>query len=184
MIRRTLVTCEEFERISASLGPCELIDGEIVQMSPGKPAQCVVTGNFVAILREFVLKHRLGRVLTNEAGIRISEDPPRIRGADVAFISYKRLPRGRLPDQFLRVAPELIVEILGADASWSQMEEKVKDYHGIGVDMVWVADPNTRTIKTYPRKGESAVFSEKQIMDGGKVLPGFRAPVARFFEQA
>ena len=36
----------------------------------------------------------LGRVVTNDSGIVTQRDPDTVRGADVAYYSYARLPKG------------------------------------------------------------------------------------------
>ena len=179
---QTLVTCEEFERLADELGPCELIDGEVRTLSPGGFRHSSTAQRIAFLLGGFVSEHKLGRVLGCEVGIHISQNPPRSRGADVVFISYKRLPLGAEPEGFLTVAPELVVEVFGLRDSWERLNEKVADYHRIGVDMVWVADPFTRTVRKFPRGGKPEIVHEGGTIDGGAILPGFSVPVVRFFE--
>ena len=85
-------------------------------------------------------------------GIRISEDLPRTRGADVAYLSFKRLPKGKLPEHFFSVAPELVVEIFPVNGSWDKMSEKVDDYITIGVELVWVARDYTHRENFYAQR--------------------------------
>lgn len=184
MTTRTMITCEEFEKLALAgkLSPwCELIDGEVVEMPPAGNEHNVSSDQVYGLLRDFVKPKGLGRVWSNEAGVRIRSELPRCRGADVLFISYKRLPKGKVPKGFLRVPPELIVEVLSD--TWSEMDEKVDDYHRTGVDMVWVVDPETRTVKKFPRGGKPAIVHDGGEIDGGKILPGFKVPVARFFDE-
>lgn len=186
MATKTLISCEEFEKLALAekISPwAELIDGEIIETMSGGFSHSIISANFVAIIREFVKANSLGRVLTNEAGIHIKSELPRSRGADVAFLSYKRMPKIERHSGFLRVAPELIVEVFGENDSWEKMDDKVQDYHRTGVDMVWVAVPQTRTIKKYPRRGEPTIVHDGSDIDGGKILPGFKAPIARFFDE-
>jgi Uma2 family endonuclease len=185
MATKTLMTTKEFESLclQGKLGHCELIDGEVIELAPGGNYHSITSLNIGGILRNFVLKHKLGRVMGNEAGIHIRDDLPRSRGADVVYISFKRIPRGKMPDGFLRTPPELIVEVVPADGSWRGMAEKVADYHSIGVDMVWIADPNTRTVKTYPRKGQPTIIHDGSSIKGGSILPGFSVPIASFFDE-
>lgn len=180
---QTPVTCEEFERLADELGPCELIDGEVRTLSPGGVRHSGTAQRASFILGGFVSEHKLGRVLGCEVGMHISHDPPRSRGADVVFISYKRLARGEEPEGFLTVPPELVVEVFGLKDSWERINEKVADYHRFGVDMVWVADPFTRTVRKFPRGGQPEIVHEGGTLDGGAILPGFSVPVKRFFEE-
>jgi Uma2 family endonuclease len=183
LLSRPTVTCREFERIAPFLGPSELIDGNIQELPFGDPEYGMVCVTIGSILGEFCKRTGSGRAFGNSAGIHIRADPPRTRGMDVAYISYKRLPRGPLPKGFFTMPPELVVEVLGESRTWEDLQEKIKDYHSIGVDMVWIADPHTRTVKTYPLKGESKVIHDGSEIDGGKLLPGFHVPIAEFFEE-
>ncbi|MCY3017950.1 MAG: Uma2 family endonuclease [Planctomycetota bacterium] len=176
-----LVTIEEFERMAHGLGPCELVDGEIVAMSPGHFKHSRVTATVAFILETYARRSKHGRALTNEAGVVVSTERHTVRGADAAFISYKRLPAGKECRGFLRQPPELVVEVLGVDDTWPGIEKKVSDYHGFGVDVVWVADPRTLSVRVYPKRGEPYVLHEKDVIAGGKLLPGFQCRVSEFF---
>jgi Uma2 family endonuclease len=134
------------------------------------------------MLDAYVSGRRIGRVGSNETGLHVKREPPRSRGADVVFISYQRLPADQEPEGFLTVPPELVVEVLGLKDSWEEMLDKVKDYHEFGVDMVWVADPHTRSVKKFPRGGAPMIVHEGQDIDGGSSLPGLKVSVAKFFE--
>ncbi len=41
--------------------------------------------------------------------------------------------------------PVLVVEILSPDDTFSEMRERVTDYQRMGVETVWIIDPQTRT---------------------------------------
>ncbi|HYG73600.1 MAG TPA: Uma2 family endonuclease [Planctomycetota bacterium] len=186
MATKTLISCEEFEALALAekVSPwAELIDGEIVEMAPGGWEHSYVSLNIATIIRDFVRANKLGHVGTNEAGIHIKSELPRSRGADVVFISYKRLPKGSRVKGFLRVPPELIVEVRSDKDTWAAVEEKVADYHRTGIDEVWVADPATRTVKKFFRNAEPVIVHDGSDLDGGAVLPGFKTPVARFFDE-
>ena len=124
---------------------------------------------------------KAGRVLTNETGVVVKRDPDSVRGADVLFISYQRLPATEQWEGFLRQPPELVAEVLGADESWKKMEEKIAEYHAFGVDLVWVADPRMLAVRLCPRGGEPSVLHGSDELTGGNVLPGFRCKVSEFF---
>lgn len=175
------MTAKEFARVAERLGPCELVNGEVVPMSPGGFQHSLVTGHVAGRLYIWVARKRVGRVLTNEAGLIVREAPDTVRGADVAYISYKRLPRAKTWTGFLRHPPELIVEVLGDDASWEDIETKTAEYHRFGVDLVWVVDPHTHTVRLYPKRGKGSVVHDGGEVRGGRLLPGFRCKVAEFF---
>jgi len=185
MAPKPLVTSDAYERLclAGEIGPSELVDGEIIMMAPGGFEHSFTSNRVGMMLSNFVVGRKLGRVLANEAGIHLDKEKGRSCGADVVFISYKRIPREERPRGFLTIPPELIVEVLPDDGSWTDMEKKVDEYHAFGVEMVWVADPNTRTVKLYPRGGEARIVHDGSELDGAPVLPGFKVPVAKFFDE-
>lgn len=178
-----LLTAEDFARVAGLLGPCELIRGEVVPISPGGLEHSQVTGRAFFLIETYNRRHRLGRVLTGEAGLVVARRPDTVRGADVAFISYVRLPRDLAERSgFLQSPPELVVEVLSRDTPWEKMEEKVADYHRFGVDLVWVLDLQTLTLRTYEREHPPKVFRDSDTVSADPHLPGFTSLVADFFQ--
>lgn len=125
--------------------------------------------------------HHLGHVLAGEAGFILRRAPDTVRGADVAFISYRRVPKDTQVSGFLEQAPELVIEVLGDDRSWSEMEEKINEYHAAGVDLVWVLDPRTLTLRAHARGTSPVLLRETDIASADPHLPGFSCRVADFF---
>jgi len=177
----TLIKADDFERMAPLLGPCELVKGEIVQMAPSGMGHSEVTTNICWLLLTHVKRAKSGRVLTNEAGIVVAQDPDTVRGADVLYLSYQRLAKAEKWKGFLRHPPELVVEVFADDDSWQKMETKIAEYHAIGVDMVWVAEPKTQSVRLYPKGGEPYVLHSNATIED-KALPGFRCSVSEFFE--
>ncbi len=116
---KKLVTGEELLAMG-DIGPCELIEGEIVKMSPTGGPHGNYETNFAFALKTFVRKHKLGRVMTGEVGIYTKRNPDTVRGADVAFVSNERYTKYK-KSGYLDVAPELVVEIFSPDDSMSEV---------------------------------------------------------------
>ncbi len=178
----SMMTVDEFEQVAESLGPCELIKGEVVFMSPGGFFHSQTSSNIGGLLRDCCEKEKCGRVLTNEAGVVTDPGLGTVRGADALYISYKRLAKGKGYEGFLRTPPELVAEVEGKDDTWKKLKQKVDEYHNLGVDLVWVADPKTRSVRIYPRGGKPLLKHDGEFIDGGKVLPKFKCRISRFFE--
>ena len=179
----TLLSAEDFELVAQVLGSCELVRGEIVPRSPGGILHSQVTMNAARLLDSHVRPLKIGRVLTGEAGVIVARRPDTVRGADVAFISYQRLPRGLSEHGFLKQPPELVIEVLSKDTSWTKMEEKVADYHAMGVDLVWVLDPQTVTLRAYPRGEGPLLLRDTDTATADPHVPGFSVSVGAFFEE-
>jgi Uma2 family endonuclease len=177
----TLLSAEDFAAVAPILGPCELVKGEIVPMSPGGLRHSRVTGNAFALIDAHCRSRNMGRALTGEAGVIVARRPDTVRGADVAYVSYQRLPDEGLGDGFLAVPPELVIEVLSKDTSWAKVEEEIADYHEFGVDLVWVLDPQTLTLRTYPRSAPSEIFQGDDLITADPHVPGFSTRTSAFF---
>ncbi len=47
--------------------------------------------------------------------------------------------------------------------------------------MVWLVDPITRTVSVYHDLRTAQVLTEKDMISGDDLLPGFSVPMAEFF---
>lgn len=181
MITKSRMTAKEFETACADLGPCELVRGEVIPLSPGGYEHSHITVNIAGLLWQWARQSKLGRVLSGEPGLVVENDPDTVRGADVVYISYQRIPRGGAPDGFPTVAPELVVEVVGKGQGWGKMVEKAGEYLHMGVDRVWVVDPKSRRVHVFRAECEPFVVPEDETMSDEAILPGFSCPVREFF---
>ena len=176
-----LVTGEQLLAMG-DIGPCELVEGRIVMMSPAGDEHGGYESNFDEHIKAFVRRHKLGKVRVGEIGIYTHRNPDTVRAADVAFISNERYAQRKTKGSYLEVAPELVVEIMSPDDRWSEVKQKLREYFSIGVKLVWVADPSDRTVYAYRSLTDVREFTEADTLPGDDVLPGFSVPVANLFE--
>lgn len=178
----TVITGDELARMP-DRGPCELVDGRIVPMSPTNPDHGRIELNIGAVLKHVVRAQNLGLVMTGEVGIFTRWGPDRVRGAHVLFISHTRYERRTKGRGFLDVAPKLVVEILSPDNPQIDTMQKVREYLAIGVLLVLVVDPTSRSITAYrPSGGNPQRYGEGEAVPCDDLLPGFEFPVAAAFE--
>ena len=177
----TLVTGEDLLAMG-DIGPSELVEGRIVRMSPTGGKHAIYELNFAEQLKAFVKQYRLGKVMVGEVGIYTHRNPDTVRAADVAFISSARYSQWKQTG-FVDIAPELVVEMLSPDDRMSDMMRKLREYFSIGVKLVVVADPETKTVYTYRSLTDVREFGEADTLSGDDVLPGFSVPVADVFEE-
>ena len=132
-------------------------------------------------LRAFAQQSKLGWVMSGEVGIYTRRHPDCVRGADIVFVSRERLSRP--PEGFLEVAPELIVEIISPSDRWSDMRRKLDEYFAIGVSLVWVVEPDNRTVLVYHTSINFRELGESDTLVGEGVLKGFSLRVADLFAE-
>ncbi|MBV8171403.1 MAG: Uma2 family endonuclease [Candidatus Eremiobacteraeota bacterium] len=84
---------------------------------------------------------------------------------DVAFLSYKRLPRSEMEEtEVPRIAPDMVVEVQSLSDQRCDIEEKVRVYLASGTDVVFLVNPLTRTVTIRDRKG-TRDLSESETLE-------------------
>jgi Uma2 family endonuclease len=173
-----LLTGEEFFALG-DIGPCELVDGRIVPISTTGGEYAIIEVEILRHLGNFNAQNKSGWVLGGEAGVYVRRNPDTVRGMDGAFISKVRHPAP--PKGFLEVAPELIIEVVSPNDRWKDIQDKLKEYFAIGVETVWLIEPEDRTIFVYSEITEMLRLEEEDILRGEGPLAGFELPVAAIF---
>jgi Uma2 family endonuclease len=113
----------------------EYVDGEIRERNVGKYEHARIQ----ALLILWFGTHEKNwdvQVVTEQ---RVQVAPTRVRIPDVALLA-----RGPQPDVLVD-PPLLIIEILSPDDSYSDTQERARDYREMGVETVWIIDPKTRS---------------------------------------
>ena len=108
-------------------------------------------------------------------------DPKMVRKPDVSFIRAGRLPGDVLPSGFVRIAPDLAVEVVSPNDLAPELDEKLEDYQKAGVRLVWVIYPESRTVSVYRGDGSASRLHQDDVLSGEDVIPGFRCEVGSLF---
>jgi len=182
MIAESFTNAEEFEGVCHAFGPCELVRGRPVRLSPVEWSQAAICTEVGCTLESWAQATGRGRVLLGGVGVVVERDPDTVRAIDAAYCSYERIPRGSGPEGFLTTAPDLAVEIVDTVQGWADMLGKSGEYLRMSVDRVWVIDPRTRRVHVFRADAEPAVYSEQDALTDETILPGFSCKVADFFK--
>jgi len=113
------------------LGPCELVRGELIMVSPPGYVHGSIEARLARALGNFVEANGLGDVLAGEPGFIIARDPDTVRAPDVAFVRAERIPAGERT-RFFEGAPDLAVEVLSPNDRASEVNAKVQDWLDAG----------------------------------------------------
>jgi Uma2 family endonuclease len=177
-----LMTAEEYARRPEPGHPEELVRGRIVPVSQPNRRHGQICNKAGRILGNFAEDHDLGHVLSNDAGVITERDPDTVRGADIAFYSYARLPKGPLPGNLGPEVPELVVEVRSPSERWPKILVKVAEYLDAGVTVVVVLDDESRTASLYFSDRPTLTLTLDDELTLPEILPGFAVAVRRFFE--
>ena len=182
-VGQSLVTAEEFKQIAAERGGLvELVRGEVVEMSRTGKIHGIVCGHVAFALIGWSKPGRLGWVMTNDVGILTEQNPDSVRGPDVLFINAKRLPTPLDDENWLKIPPDLCVEVLSPNDRWQDVVEKIDEYFHLGVPEVWVLDPAKHEIHVHrSTNGSPDVLREGETLTS-EGLPGFECAVSELFE--
>jgi Uma2 family endonuclease len=157
----------------------ELVQGRVVTMPPAQGPHgfsCLAIGSFIF---QHARANRLGFALSNDTGVVLARNPDTVRGPDVAFWCYERLPK--LPKGYIPIAPDLAVEVISPSNRLQAIRQKIREYFANGTKRVWVIYPETRKVRVFVSPSKSSVLSETDTLDGEEVIPGFRCNVADLF---
>ena len=104
-----------------------------------------------------------------------------MRAPHVAFLSRERILTHQPQENFLQIAPDLVVEVMSPSDTAHQVQAKVEDWLSAGVRLVWVVYPNTRSVVVYNSQREAKVLTAQETLQGDPVLPGFSCKVSELF---
>jgi Uma2 family endonuclease len=160
----------------------ELVQGRVMELAMPQVKHgrsCLLIGRLVD---EHAEKNDLGRVMSNDSFVLTGSNPDTVRGADLCYYSFQRLPKGKIPSGLLLIAPDLVIEVRSPSQNWTDVFSKVIEYLKVGVRVVIVLDADSASASVYRPDELQQIFHNGDALVVPDVLPGFSVPVARFFE--
>jgi Uma2 family endonuclease len=178
----SLLTAEQFAERPDPGYPEELVRGRVVALPQPNRRHGQICNKAGRILGNCAEEHDLGHVLSNGSGVITERDPDTVRGADFAFYSFDRLPRGSLPASYGPEVPELVIEVRSPSDRWPEVLRKVAEYLEAGVSVVVVLDDDRRSAHLYGAGGMNRMLAADDELALPELLGEFRMAVGRFFE--
>ena len=160
----------------------EVVDGRYVELEMSSYS-VVLASRLHTRLDSFAEANQLGQAIS-EILVGLAE---RLRRRpDVSFVSYNRWPRGK-PIPYTDpwpVVPELAVEVVSPNDLAEDLRLKIAEYFRYGVQMVWVVWPKLCAVDVYESLTQVRVLERNDVLDGGRVLPGFTLALADLFRES
>ncbi len=180
MVATKPISVEEFEAMPLE-GTWELVDGEMVELTPSANRSGWIAGQIAFLLEAHVRATNAGWVFPAEVGFILFDDRATVRSPDAAFVRRDRLPD--LTDSFVPVAPDLAVEVLSPTDRMADALGKVSMYLQAGVQLVWLVNPAEQSVTVFRPDASPKSVQAPGTIFGEPVLPGFSVPVADFFAE-
>jgi Uma2 family endonuclease len=175
----TRMSVDEFEKIAALPENIdkhlEYIGGEIVEVVSNSEASEIAM-RVGAKISNHVEAHQLGRVTGADGGYKVSGED---YIPDVAFIANARQPK-RPNVAWNPLAPDLAVEVVSPTDRPGVIADKAVNYPLAGT-LLWYVFPDDKQVKVYEPGQPAKTLSIGDVLDGGKVLPGFKLAVKDIF---
>jgi Uma2 family endonuclease len=154
----------------------ELIDGEMIEVSPGRTSNSGIGHQIVLAVHPFCEQHDIPCYTSGGDG---AYD---IQGNVVApDFAFKRTPlSNEYPDP---IAPDWVVEVISPTDKPYEIRAKRQIYLRAKI-LYWELYPESQSIDVYaPGQPQPRMLGIDDTLDGGHVLPGFMLPVKKLFKK-
>ena len=157
----------------------ELVDGILVEKAMGQ-REGFLAATLIMLMMNYIHPRRLGVLGAPDTLMRLK--PGQDRLPDISYTAWGNLPAADAHMQRVgRYAPDLAVEILSAGNTRREIERKRGEYFAAGTKMVWIVDPDARTVAVYTDPNTHTLLHDTDTLTGDPVLPGFVLPLADLF---
>jgi Uma2 family endonuclease len=183
------MTLDEFMQRYGDEGPFEIVEGEIVAMTPQVARSGIIAGKLFIELTGYVESKGLGQVFV-EVPVVTTFKTNWVTGSrvpDLMFVQAERMAQLAAADpdweaKPLTIVPDLAVGIVSPTDRLSDVSKKIAGYLVDGVRLVWLVEPETQTVTIYtPGSKQLTRLSSEDTLTGADLIPGFEMPVAKLF---
>jgi Uma2 family endonuclease len=177
-----LLTADDLLRLYSQGVRGELIRGVLCETMPAGQEHGEIVMRLGAALLNCIQPRRLGRLMGSDAGVWLERDPDTVREPDIAFFSAEKIPLDVTVAGYAEVVPDLVVEIASPGDSRREINDKALMWLSFGVRLVWVVNPERRTVDVHRTNRPVMTLNDADTLDGLDTLPGFRCRVGEVFE--
>jgi len=175
------ITAEDLLRLPDDGFRYELVKGELRKMPPAGIEHGYLANRASWRLTQHVETHQLGKVFAAETGFQLTSNPDTVRAPDVAFVSQQRVEEVGLVRGYWPGAPDLAIEVISPNDTYTEVEGKVFTWLDAGTRMVVVVNSRQQTVTVYRSLTDITILTKSDTLDGNDVVPGWTLPIADLF---
>jgi Uma2 family endonuclease len=183
MKTKTEATIEELYRTD---GKAELVDGEIVHMSPTGKIPGYAGDEIYSSLRDYAKRTKLGYAVGDNKGFLVSLPNRKSFSPDAAFYVGDK----EWDMKFYKGAPIFAVEVRSEEdygpAAERRMAAKRADYFAAGTQVVWDVDMQSEDVVRIYRvdsPDQPTIYRRGEMAEAEPALPGWTMPVDDLFPE-
>jgi Uma2 family endonuclease len=176
MASLTSLTRKDLEKLQAEHPDyrMELVDGNIIIMSPSGYESDEVALELGAQLRNWVRPRKLGRVTGSSAGFDLPNS--NVRSPDISFVLASKLQRS--PRSYAELAPDLMVEVKSPTDTIKSLRDKITDFLSLGTKVGILVNPEKHGVEIYRPDEDAIVLGDGDILSVPDLLPGWEVAIA------
>lgn len=169
--------------------PAEIVNGELIPLSPNQMEHILVARSINRSLDPFVLAGGIGEVFLEAPYILDADERTNWVGdsriPDISFVSAERW-EARVTKYGksgpLRLAPDLAIEVVSPSDKFSDVLKKVQQYLDYGVLLVIVLDPELRIARICTHENPAGIqLTEADTLTAEPVIPGWSIALTDVF---
>ncbi len=168
----TFKTAEQLARMPEDGNRYELVEGVLNMMSPAGGRHGKIAGSVFRLLANHVFNNDLGVTFAAETGFMIATDPDTVRASDAAFVGKKKMSQLQDDKGFLPFPPDLAVEVISPNDTFSDVENKAFSWLDAGTQLVLFVEPDSETVHQYRSRSNIRVLGTGEWSDAGDVVVG------------
>jgi Uma2 family endonuclease len=161
-------------------GRRELIRGVLHEMEPTGGSHGIVALRAGALLLRYAEQHG-GLSYAAETGFLVSRDPDTVRAPDAAYLGPERAVAIGHTSGYLPGAPDLAVEVVSPNDTFSDVQGKAFLWLSSGCQVVLVIDSANRSVTRYRAADGVVKFAAEDVVDCAPAMDGFAPTVAQLF---
>lgn len=171
------LTVEDLEWVQQQLPNyrMELVNGEIVLMSPSGYESDEVAAEIGRQLGNWVRPRRLGRVAASSGGFKLPNASADVRAPDASFVRAERMPQ--TTSKYAELVPDLMFEVRSESDTLAGLRHKIQEFLRSGTQIGVLVDPGTQTLEVYRPEAERVILQNGDILIVPELLPGWEMEV-------